>query len=41
MHPEKNPINKKLSPWYELEPDQNIHTPEWDFYPTNLKRFVD
>jgi len=37
-----NPVNKKLSPWYELssdnEPDKVI-TPEWTFTKKDLKRF--
>lgn len=41
IHILKNPTNKKLSPWYELIPNQNIHTPEWDFSSEDLKRFVD
>ncbi len=41
IHILKNPTNKKLSPWYELIPNQNIHTPEWDFSIEDLKRFVD
>lgn len=41
IHILKNPIDKKLSPWFELKADQQIHTPEWDFFSTNLKRFVD
>lgn len=31
-----NPINKSLSPWYVLSGDV-IRTPEWKFYPENLK----
>jgi hypothetical protein len=41
IHILKNPTNKKWSPWYELIPNQNIHTPEWDFSSEDLKRFVD
>ena len=41
IHILKNPTNKKLSPWYELIPNQSIHTPEWDFSMEDLKRFVD
>ncbi|UIR57768.1 DUF4846 domain-containing protein [Sphingobacterium sp. SRCM116780] len=31
-----NPINKSLSPWYVLS-GEVIRTPEWKFYPENLK----
>ncbi|WP_031289265.1 DUF4846 domain-containing protein [Sphingobacterium sp. IITKGP-BTPF85] len=31
-----NPVNKSLSPWYVLSGDV-IRTPEWKFYPQNLK----
>ncbi|MFK8008705.1 MAG: DUF4846 domain-containing protein [Saprospiraceae bacterium] len=41
IHILNNPTNKKLSPWYELIPNQSIHTPEWDFSMEDLKRFVD
>ncbi len=41
IHILKNPTNRKLSPWYELIPNQDIHTPEWDFSFEDLKRFVD
>ena len=38
IHILKNPMNEKLSPWYELNED-NIQTPEWTFLPTDLRRF--
>ena len=41
IHILKNPTNRKLDPWYELIPNQNIQTPEWDFSYEDLKRFVD
>ena len=34
----QNPKNPKLSPWYELK-DGIIYTPEWTFYPQDLRRF--
>jgi len=34
----QNPLNKKLSPWYEVK-DGPINTPEWVFYPHDLRRF--
>ena len=34
----QNPLSKKLSPWYELK-DGVITTPEWVFYPKDLRRF--
>ena len=34
----QNPKDKKLSPWYELK-DGAINTPEWTFYPEDLRRF--
>jgi hypothetical protein len=41
IHILNNPTNKKMSPWYELIPNQSIHTPEWDFSFEDLKRFVE
>ena len=36
----KDPMNKNLSPWYELdENNTTIETPEWTFNSTDLKRF--
>ena len=35
-----NPINKELSPWYEVKPEDNhIMTPEYLFYKNELKRW--
>ena len=37
----KNPMNKNLSPWYELDVNNTIiETPEWTFNSTDLKRFA-
>ncbi len=35
-----NPSNSTLSPWYELK-NEALQTPEWDFKPTDLRRFVE
>ncbi|MDR0291720.1 MAG: DUF4846 domain-containing protein [Elusimicrobium sp.] len=34
----QNPLYKKISPWYELK-DGAVNTPEWVFYPKDLRRF--
>ena len=34
-----NPIDSKLSPWYVLDENEIINTPEWDFSKNQLKRF--
>jgi len=34
----QNPKDKNLSPWYELK-DGAVNTPEWVFYPEDLRRF--
>lgn len=34
-----NPNNPELSPWYSLDPESIIRTPEWTFQPTDLMRF--
>ena len=39
IHVVKNPANKNLSPWYEVNRDEAVITPEWDFYTTQLKRW--
>ncbi len=39
IHVLNNPNNSKISPWYELQCDHPIYTPEWTFRPENLKRF--
>lgn len=33
-----NPMSDELSPWYELN-DQTVTTPEWTFYPQDLRHF--
>ncbi|MCT4625325.1 MAG: DUF4846 domain-containing protein [Schleiferiaceae bacterium] len=37
----KNENRGANSPWYELNDSYAVLTPEWDFYTTDLKRFVD
>jgi Domain of unknown function (4846) len=37
IHIVNNPMNKKLSPWYEAKAMQEIITPEWKFETTDLK----
>lgn len=39
IHVLKNLRNTKLSPWYDLEFGDTLHTPEWVFRRTDLKRF--
>jgi hypothetical protein len=34
-----NPNNASISPWYALDSIDVIYTPEWRFYPGDLKRF--
>ncbi len=36
-----NPNNNKLSPWYKLNFEGDIVTPEWTFKKSDLKRFKD
>ncbi|MFV0605013.1 MAG: DUF4846 domain-containing protein [Niabella sp.] len=36
IHVLKNPENTGLSPWYELNEEEKINTPEWVFYNTQL-----
>lgn len=36
-----NPNNKKLSPWYKLNFEGDLVTPEWTFKKNDLKRFKD
>src|SRR5688572_13032870 len=38
-HVIKNPNNETLSPWYSTDVNDAIQTPEWSFYPSQLKRF--
>ncbi len=37
MHVVVNPVNDKLSPWYEVTDMEEIITPEWRFIKKNLK----
>lgn len=39
IHILKNPADKNLSPWYRLSEKKSIETPEWTFYPEDLRRF--
>lgn len=40
IHILKNPDNSSLSPWYSVSECRSvIETPEWTFYPNQLKRF--
>lgn len=41
IHVLKNPNNKKISPWYNLNFEGDLVTPEWTFKKSNLMRFVD
>ena len=36
IHVLKNPMNAKLSPWYEINDKEVIDTPEWEFYSDQL-----
>jgi Domain of unknown function (4846) len=36
-----NPNNKKISPWYKLDFEGDLLTPEWTFKKGDLKRFVE
>ncbi|MGE5485840.1 MAG: DUF4846 domain-containing protein [Ignavibacteriales bacterium] len=35
----KNPANRELSPWYDLDFGDTLHTPEWTFTDRDLKAF--
>ncbi len=39
IHVLKNPMNENLSPWYELNENDIIQTPEYTFYRNELKRW--
>ncbi|WP_167856297.1 DUF4846 domain-containing protein [Hymenobacter metallicola] len=39
IHVLRNLQNPKLSPWYELNDKVTLETPEWDFSPSQLRRF--
>ena len=36
-----NPNDTEMSPWYTLEPNQVLVTPEWNFPANSLKRWKD
>jgi hypothetical protein len=39
IHIVKNPMNEKLSPWYEVNRAEIIITPEWKFYKNQLREW--
>jgi len=39
IHVLVNPMNTDLSPWYEVNDDKQIHTPEYSFTKNELKRW--
>lgn len=39
IHVLKNPMNNNLSPWYEVNDDQIIYTPEYTFTQNELKKW--
>jgi Domain of unknown function (4846) len=39
VHVLRNPRNALLSPWYDLDPDSDLVTPQWRFSNKDLKRF--
>lgn len=39
IHLLRNPNNDDLSPWYQTNFGEQLHTPEWTFTNTQLKRF--
>jgi hypothetical protein len=39
IHIVKNPMDEKLSPWYEVSDADIIVTPEWKFYKNQLKHW--
>ena len=39
IHILKNPNHDALDPWYELDFEGPLYTPEWTFGKDNLKRF--
>lgn len=34
-----NPVNEKISPWYSVDFGETLHTPEWKFQRSELRRF--
>ncbi len=41
IHLLTNLEDKKLSPWYDLNDTEELHSPEWTFQKTELKRFTE
>jgi len=39
IHVLKNPLNRRLSPWYKLDFRGKLYTPEWTFEKKHLRRF--
>jgi hypothetical protein len=39
IHILKNPKDRTLSPWYDIDFGSTLYTPEWTFYKQELKRF--
>jgi hypothetical protein len=39
VHVLRNPQDPELSPWYDLDFEDELQTPEWTFPPGALKRF--
>jgi hypothetical protein len=39
IHILKNFNDSSISPWYSMDFGDSLITPQWDFYPTDLKRF--
>lgn len=39
IHVLKNPTGPEGNPWYEVSDNQSITTPEWIFYPNQLRRW--
>lgn len=39
IHVLKNPSNNELNPWYSVNFNNKLQTPEWTFYKNDLKRF--
>lgn len=39
IHILRNPVNDAMSPWYSINGDDIIETPEWTFTKNDLKRF--
>ena len=39
IHIVKNPMDRKLSPWYKVDDAIEIFTPEWKFYKNQLRRW--